>query len=70
MTPALHEWARRHGERLADEFLRSEQNTRDRAAEYFEIACQKNRLLNSLREPAYAAFRDRVRCREREGSAA
>ena len=55
-SPAMQEWARRQGERLADCFVSDDVCERGDPAAYFEAAAAKHRLLSILRQEAEPAF--------------
>ncbi len=57
-SPAMHEWARRHASRLADQFMREARCDRDDPRAYFERHCGTAGLTPELRataEPTYMA---------------
>lgn len=62
-SAALHRWAARRGERLAEEYLR--QADRGGAAEFFAAEIAREKLLLQLRQTAETAFLARVATAER-----
>ncbi len=59
-SPAMHEWARRHAVRLADQFAHENDCERDDPAAYFEALCGAAGLTPELRATAEPAFHARV----------
>ncbi len=64
----LHDWARRHASRLADQFAALDADERGNPRAYFEAHCSALALTQSYRGTAESAFMERII--ELEGSSA